>query len=124
MTDNSITMATDLPRHWCIVCRGPKSDLILDSNLRYNNYEGRYCESCAEDIWDCPECPRKFYIGKMPANTKPRHYRNIVPEELDFRLRVVREECPGWKSDKRLAAERYYGFSTRVPSAKHQPRAV
>jgi len=118
-------MATDLPRHWCVVCRSPKpDDLILDSNLKYNNYEGRYCKSCAEDVWDCPECPRKFYVGKMLANTKPRHYRNVVPAEVDFRLRAVREECPGWKSDKRLAAERYYGIRTKVPSAKNQPRAV
>lgn len=119
-------MATTLPNHWCVVCRQAKP-LVEGSRLRHSGYEGSYCESCAKDVWDCPECDRDFYIGNMPIRksgerTKPRHYRNTG--KLDGRLREIREVCSGWKSETRLRAEAYYGWSMEVPSAKHQPRSV
>ena len=119
-------MPSRLPSHWCVVCRQANT-LVAGSNIRYAEYEGPYCESCAESIWKCSECDRDFYIGRMPIRksgdrTKPRHYRNTG--KLDGRLREIREVCPGWKSEARLKAEAYYGWSMEVPSAKSQPRSV
>jgi hypothetical protein len=47
-----------------------------------------------------------------------------MTDKVDYRFRQVREVCPGWKSEKRLAAEKYYGWNMEVPSAKTQRRAI
>jgi len=119
-------MPSRLPSHWCVVCRQAKT-LVVGSNIRYAEYEGPYCESCAESIWECPECDRTFNIRNMAVRKsgevcKPRHYR--MTGRIDHRFREIREVCPGWKTEARLRTERYYGWNMDVPSAKTQPRAI
>lgn len=92
-------------------------------NRQYHSgTEYYFCDEClAANLWDCPECDRTFYIG-LNQQRLPRHYRNT--DEIDFRMRRVREVCPGWKSSRRIAAEKRFGFNTRIPSAKTQRRAI
>jgi len=92
-------------------------------NRQYHSgTEYYFCDEClAANLWDCPECDRSFYIG-LNQGRYPRHYR--MTDKVDYRFRQVREVCPGWKSEKRLAAEKYYGWNMEVPSAKTQRRAI
>jgi hypothetical protein len=73
------------------------------------------------NLWSCPECDRSFYLG-LNQGRKPHHYR--MTDRIDARYRQVREVCPGWKSERRLRAEAYYGFTMDVPSYKSQPRVI
>ncbi len=89
---------------------------------QHSHTEYYFCDGCfAANLWDCPECDRSFYIG-LNQGRYPRHYR--MTDKVDYRFRQVREVCPGWKSEKRLAAEKYYGWNMEVPSAKTQRRAI
>ncbi len=87
----------------CIVCMKPNG--IKGTFLRYNNYEGRYCEACSINLWRCPDCERLFYRNPK-THMNPRH--NISPKS-----NIV---CDGWKTEKRRKAEKYYGFGKTLSS--------
>ena len=80
----------------CVIC------LKNEANSRYiewNDRKGFICTSCNEKTWDCLKCERYFYIGENKGY-KPRHHTS--------KKRGV--PCHGWKSEKRIAAEKKYGW--------------
>lgn len=80
----------------CICVKNPADAGFIKWTVR----EGNMCNSCEEKCWDCPECNRRFYLGENNG-FKPRH--NISPKRGS-------NPCHGWKSKKRIDAERYYGL--------------
>ena len=83
-------------RKCCICVKNPADAGFIKWTVR----EGNMCNSCEEKCWDCPECNRRFYLGENNG-FKPRH--NISPKSGS-------KPCHGWKSKKRIDAERYYGL--------------
>ena len=80
----------------CVICiKNPATD----TPIKWCDRTGCICESCLEKTWTCPDCSRLFYTGENKGY-KPRH--NISPKS--------KQECHGWKSEKRRVFEKRMGW--------------